>query len=80
MTQELGWTEAKQEQEFKDAQEHLKSMGLPDAQRTLTFAQVKAGEGRTTAENNPYTSRTIFAPEELDTLQKTCTSCAFRSC
>lgn len=74
MTQEFGWTEAKQEQEFKDAQEHLKSMGLPDAQRSLTFAQVKAGEGRTTAQNNPYTSRTIFAPEELDTLQKTCAS------
>jgi len=66
MTQEHGWDKKRGEQEFETAKTFLRSMGLPEEQQKLTFEQVKKGEGRTSARDNPYTSRAIFSADELD--------------
>jgi hypothetical protein len=45
MGEELGWDQTKREKEFEDAQEFLKSMGLPEVSWVLTSPWMNRKKG-----------------------------------
>lgn len=71
MSKELGWSEAEQARQFKDATTFLGSMGLSPARiGNLTIEDVKAGRHKQSLEiEDELLARTIFTPEELQGLK-----------
>ncbi|BGP03435.1 Glycerol-3-phosphate dehydrogenase, mitochondrial [Rhodotorula toruloides] len=72
MSKELGWTEERRNQEFSDATKFLRSMGLSEKRlATLTLDDVRNGRHRERlAIEDDLLARTVFTPEELETLKK----------
>ncbi|CAG8604424.1 6320_t:CDS:2 [Paraglomus brasilianum] len=70
MTEELGWSKNRMEQEFSQAVDFLMTMGLPKPKEKLTLAKFKAQlESHKHIESEPLYSRARFQPEELVKLQ-----------
>jgi len=70
MTEELGWSKNRMEQEFSQAIDFLLTMGLPKPKEKLTLAKFKTQlESHKLIESEPIYSRAQFQPEELVKLQ-----------
>lgn len=73
MAEELHWNESTKEREFENAQEFLRSMGLPD-QPKLKLSEVKKSLGNigslTQDPNQNLYARAQFTPGEVSTLRK----------
>ncbi|BGP20063.1 hypothetical protein JCM10213_003553 [Rhodosporidiobolus nylandii] len=72
MAKELGWTEDKKNQEFRDACSFLNSMGLAATRlEKLTLQDVREGKHKEhLAVDDDLLARTVFTVDELDTLKK----------
>ncbi|GBB94466.1 hypothetical protein RclHR1_02360024 [Rhizophagus clarus] len=69
MSEELGWSSERQNQEFDKAVEFLFTMGLPKPKEKLTIDKVRI-ESSKRSENGVLYSRSQFQPEELASFQK----------
>lgn len=72
MAAEKGWSSGRKQQEFVDAVEYLKSMGLPEKATKLSIDDVRKGKVAQLANDvDDVFNRAIFKPEEVNRLEQT---------